>query len=245
MWMPDSGDVIQIHKELVDLFNKEDDPISPSGIRSFDLLESACSRPNIGIGTNYKYKNLEQKLSALFHSLTKNHPFHNGNKRTALVTLLTVLSRNNLRLSEEVSDEEIFDFVIAVTEDNFPKPKHDLDTDQVVENISKWIKTKSISNSTSISGMKVSYIIKQCKSLGVTCKPSKGGAIVLINKDKSIKISKSTKQLDGQVVKNYLKELNLSEYNIGISIDEFQVGSSTERAQIYRFIATLKRLAKT
>ena len=42
-------------------------------------------RPQTGLGTIDKYPTIEQKAAALLHSLIKNHAFHNGNKRTALV----------------------------------------------------------------------------------------------------------------------------------------------------------------
>lgn len=99
MWIPAIQDVSNIHLHLTQLFAAEDDPISPSGIRNQDLLESACTRPHTGSGSSDKYHTVDLKLAALFHSLTKNHPFHNGNKRTALAALLAGLSRNDKRHS--------------------------------------------------------------------------------------------------------------------------------------------------
>jgi hypothetical protein len=51
--------------------------------------------------------------AALLHSLIHNHPFHNGNKRTALVAMLVFLDKNNWSLRVE-SDDELFDFVLSV-----------------------------------------------------------------------------------------------------------------------------------
>lgn len=154
-WLPDHEDVKRIHDELTKIFEKEEDPISPPGIKSEPLLASACSRPLTGMGTVDKYLTIEDKISALFHSLTKNHPFHNGNKRTALVSMLTALSRNNKRLEKHITDEIIYDFVLDVTADCFPHANHGLDPDGVVNKISKWINDNSISYSGKTGVMKI------------------------------------------------------------------------------------------
>lgn len=245
MWLPDSDAVVAVHESLVQLFVDEDDPISPSGIKSRDMLESACSRPYTGAGSVEKYVTLDAKLAALFHSLTKNHPFHNGNKRTALVSLLTALHRNDRRLDTSVTDDEVFDFVVAVTADEFPTPGHGLGMDDVVAAIANWIKRRSISNSATTSSMKTRNFIERCKAAGATAKPSKGGSHVLSHNGNSVRISNSTRQISGPVVKQYLRKLHLNESESGISVEEFQEGASDEKAQIYRFISALKRLAKT
>jgi death on curing protein len=245
MWLPDSDAVVAVHESLVQLFIEEDDPISPSGVKSLAMLESACSRPHTGAGTVEKYSTLESKLAALFHSLTKNHPFHNGNKRTALVSLLTALHRNDRRLDAAVTDDEIFDFVLAVTADEYPTPGHGQNVDDAVSAIAHWIKQRSTPNSSPVSSMKTRHFIDRCKAAGATAKPSKGGSYVLSNNGHSIRISNSTRQLDGQVIKQFLRKLHLNESESGISVDEFQEGASDEKTQIYRFISALKRLAKT
>jgi len=243
-WLPDVEDVIEIHDHLVRLFESDDDPISPPGIRSLNLLESACYRPLTAIGKTEKYPSIEQKAAALFHSLTKNHPFHNGNKRTAVVTLLMLLHRNDRILSMSVNDNTLYDFVIAVTSDEFPTPNHSLSTDQVVEEIAKWIKSNTQTSQIKLGAMKISEFKKKCELAGAKIKDTDGGAFVISHKDKSIRISHSTKELSGPVVVTYLNRLNLNEAKSGIPLSEFQQGVSAEREQIHRFIATLKRLAK-
>lgn len=245
MWLPNADAVVAVHQSLVQLFLDENDPISPAGVKSRDMLESACARPLTGAGSIQKYVTLEAKLAALFHSLTKNHPFHNGNKRTALVSLLTALHRNDRRLDAYVTDDEVFDFVVAVTADEFPTPSHGLDMDNVVAAIAAWIKTRSISNAASASSMKTRHFIERCKAAGATAKPSKGGSHVISHNGNSVRISNSTRQISGPVVKQYLRKLHLNESESGISVEEFQEGVSDEKSQIYRFISALKRLAKT
>lgn len=244
-WLPSADAVTDIHYSLAEIFQKENDPISPAGVKSQQMLESACERPNTGIGNTFKYQTLEQKVAALFHSLTKNHPFHNGNKRTALVSMLTALHRNDRHLSTSITDDVIYDFVVAVTADEFPSKSHGLSVDAVVDSIARWIKKNSVSTTVRPKGMKTRAFIDKCLVAGAHCKNASGGAYVVSNGGSSIRISKSTKQLDGAVVRNYLNRLSLSETDAGISIEEFQDGVSGEREQIYRYMTALRRLAKT
>jgi len=102
------SEVLAIHFALVEFFARESDPITPSGPRDKNLLASALLRPRTSIGEHEKYRTVPQKAAALFHSLVKNHPFHNGNKRTALVGTLAFLDRNGWHLRSDVSDDEIF-----------------------------------------------------------------------------------------------------------------------------------------
>ncbi|GAD22581.1 type II toxin-antitoxin system death-on-curing family toxin [Acidovorax sp. MR-S7] len=211
MWPPDAGTVEEIHLGLAKLFESENDPISPAGVKSQQMLESACERPNTGSGDHYKYKTLDTKLAALFHSLTKNHPFHNGNKRTALVSILTALHRNDRRLKSEVTDDDIYDFVVAVTADAFPREKHGLDVDEVVIEIAKWFKDKTTPRKITATGMRVNDFIAKCTAAGGLCKDApKGGSIIISYQGKSIRISQATRQIDGPVVREYLNRLGLT-----------------------------------
>lgn len=54
-----------------------------AGIRSLALLESAIYRPASTFGGEDLYPDLFSKAAALVHSLVNNHPFTDGNKRTA------------------------------------------------------------------------------------------------------------------------------------------------------------------
>lgn len=245
-WLPTYENVLSIHGELVSLFAEEDDPISPPGLKDENLLRSACDRPNTALGITEKYSTTASKCAALFHSLTKNHPFHNGNKRTALVTLLTTLHRNDLRLIDGVSDDQVYDLVVRVTADVFPDDTRHRTPDEAVVAIEHWIRDSTEPSSHRIGSMRLNEFVKKCEQAGARAKEVKGGAIAINNGKKNIRISKSTQQMDGRVVAAYLKRLGLSATASGIDITEFQSGANPEeKQQIYRFMAALRRLAKT
>ena len=56
----------------------------------------------------------------LFH-LAMNHPFIDGNKRTAAVTTGVFLARNGYRLA--CTEDELYDVTIRVATNQLPKPQ--------------------------------------------------------------------------------------------------------------------------
>lgn len=63
------------------------------GIRDRGLLESAVFRPQIGY-----YNDIREEAAALMESLANNHPFLDGNKRTAFASVHTFLLVNGYDL---------------------------------------------------------------------------------------------------------------------------------------------------
>jgi death-on-curing protein len=244
-WLPATSNIVDVHNELVTVFSEENDPISPPGVKNLELLESACSRPHTSLGDVEKYKTLPEKMAALFHSLTKNHAFHNGNKRTALVSLLAALHRNDIQLRSSVTDDDVYNLAVNVTADNFPNEGHGLSVDDVVQSLATWIRENTEHSNSRLSSMTLKEFIRKCEQAGARTKLVKGGSVSILNGQASIKIAKSTRRLDGPAISRYLKMLDLGESAAGLSGNEFQEGASPERLQIYRFISALRRLAKT
>ena len=83
-----------IHDELVSKLWLGGDPVAAWEYRDQGLLESAVSRPFHSAFGNDVYPSVNGKAAALFHSLIANHPFHNGNKRTAVLAVDIFLVAN-------------------------------------------------------------------------------------------------------------------------------------------------------
>lgn len=96
--------VIDFHAEQLALFG------GPDGIRVLGLLESALARPQ------NKFAYGESDLAALAASygfgIARNHPFVDGNKRTALVSIIVFLNLNKLDL--DVPQEAATAIVLAL-----------------------------------------------------------------------------------------------------------------------------------
>jgi death-on-curing protein len=76
-------DAIEMHRLLIDEFG------GSHGIREPGALESAMMRPQSGY-----YEDLIQEAAALMESLSMNHPFVDGNKRTAFAVTDAFLGMN-------------------------------------------------------------------------------------------------------------------------------------------------------
>lgn len=69
-----------------------DEPIPDYSTRNNALLESALATPRNAY--ELSSANLATQAAVLFYSLIKNHPFQNGNKRIAVMSLLVFLLIN-------------------------------------------------------------------------------------------------------------------------------------------------------
>lgn len=83
-----------IAHELARQMMDGDEPIPPFASRFDDRLESCLSTPQQTYAKKQLYPSLLDKASILFYLMIKSHPFKNGNKRVAIMTLLYFLYRN-------------------------------------------------------------------------------------------------------------------------------------------------------
>ena len=73
-------------------------------IREIERLDAAAGRPAASAFGADAYPELRQKAAVLFHSIARNHPFKDGNKRTATVALLFMLAANGQQVAWERED---------------------------------------------------------------------------------------------------------------------------------------------
>lgn len=108
------SDVVDIHWVLVRDFAKSKDPIDPPGVRSDALLDSALYRPKTALGVTDKYPTVAMAAAALLYGIVLDHPFHNGNKRTALVSMLVFLDKNGWVLT--CDQNEMYDLLLQLAD---------------------------------------------------------------------------------------------------------------------------------
>jgi len=106
--------VLFIHSRLIDTTG------GAHGIRDTGLLQSAVSRPAATFGGNDLYSDIFQKAAALMESLARNHPFIDGNKRTAITSASVFLAMNGHKL--ETTQKELERFTLAAATGKLPFP---------------------------------------------------------------------------------------------------------------------------
>ncbi|MDD5008943.1 MAG: type II toxin-antitoxin system death-on-curing family toxin [Syntrophorhabdaceae bacterium] len=135
-WLSEDN-VKKIYYELVKDFASSDEPILPAGIRNETLLASAVFRPHTSLGNSLKYPTVEMSAAALLHSIIQDHPFHNGNKRTALVSMLVFMDRNGMLLT--CSENDLFKLVILVAQHKLTESRTQDMADREVLKITDWL----------------------------------------------------------------------------------------------------------
>ena len=81
------------------------------GIRDLGMLLSALGRPQTTFDEKGLYTDLYSKAAALMDSLVRNHPFIDGNKRTAITAAALFLRINGFQLV--VENNEMVQFTLA------------------------------------------------------------------------------------------------------------------------------------
>jgi death on curing protein len=94
-------DILVIHADQIARYG------GGKGLRDPGLLEAALFRPQTGY-----YPTLIDEAAALWESLSQNHPFVDGNKRTAFAATYVFLAINGLEIT--ATDDEAQDFVLGL-----------------------------------------------------------------------------------------------------------------------------------
>ena len=84
------------------------------GLRGSALLSSALGAVSATFGGRFLHQSLFEMASAYLFYLAQNHPFVDGNKRTALASALAFLWMNDLEV--EADDDALTDLVLSVAE---------------------------------------------------------------------------------------------------------------------------------
>ena len=106
--------VLRMHEEALMLTG------GPEGVRELGLLESALARPKNLFAYSEEAPTLAQFAASYAKGIVANHPFVDGNKRTAFTVSLTFLKLNGLEVTASKEDRVITFWNLAageITED--------------------------------------------------------------------------------------------------------------------------------
>lgn len=90
------------------------EPIPPFKTRYPEKLEACLGSVSQTFDGKELYPTLVAKAAILFYAMVKNHPFQNGNKRVAVVTLLVFLYANNKWI--QTDEQQLYNFAKWVAE---------------------------------------------------------------------------------------------------------------------------------
>jgi len=108
-------EVLDAHFLVAEFFAAEGGGLGGLGPRdrAGELLQSALARQFVGFGGVQKWHDHYQIAATAFFGLIKNHPFHDGNKRTALLAVLYLLEKQGHTANVEKRKFESLTVAIA------------------------------------------------------------------------------------------------------------------------------------
>src|SRR5699024_5644705 len=111
----DRQTILAFHRDQVKTYGGK------QGIRDEGLLELALAQPQVSFGGEYMHETIFEVAGAYGFHICKNHPFFDGNKRTALVAIYTFLFVNGFRL--EAGKKSLFAVMIDLANGKLEKAK--------------------------------------------------------------------------------------------------------------------------
>lgn len=106
--------LLQIHALVVDATG------GSMGLRDIGRLESAIATQTQNVFGEELYPSVIEKTAAIMRSIVADHPFVDGNKRTAMLTGLTLLKTNGIRFVARAGEIEDFAVKIVVAKLDVP-----------------------------------------------------------------------------------------------------------------------------
>lgn len=88
------AEVIEIHNDQIKRYGGN------SGVRDMTLLSSAIAMPYASFSGKFLQDDMYEMAAAYVFHLSQNHPFIDGNKRTALASALVFLEMNGISIED-------------------------------------------------------------------------------------------------------------------------------------------------
>lgn len=105
--------VIRIHDAVLSTYG------GAAGLRDRHLLQSALGQPTASMDGHFLHRTIFQQAAAYLFHISRNHPFVDGNKRTAAETALLFLELNHYDFLGR--DDEFVELVVEVAQGNLEK----------------------------------------------------------------------------------------------------------------------------
>lgn len=175
-------DVLRAHFLIADYFYTEDYGLGGVGPKDQNLLHSAIYRQFVSFDGVDKWKNSYERCATLVFGIVKDHPFHDANKRTALLTLLHFLSK--MKRFPTVKQIELEDLIVDLAENNLRKHRRFIDlskngSDPEVYFLSDYLRRNSRAMDTSFKSITYNQLNQCLKRHGYYLDNIKNGTIEL------------------------------------------------------------------
>jgi len=125
------------------------------------ILGSAVFRQYTSGGGVYKYRTIEAVAANLFYGIALGHAFENGNKRTALLSMLALLEKNRTYLINTTEDD-LYEMAKSVA------ANENRNADVETAEIARWLKDRIRPKQLGDTVMSFKELREQLEALGCT-----------------------------------------------------------------------------
>jgi len=117
-------EILRVHFQVIKDFG------GSHGVRDEGRLASVIAAPRLEVFGQQQYPTVYDKAAVYLRNIIGDHPFTDGNKRTALTVCGIFLSRNGHKLTADQAELEVF--TVRVATDHL-----------IVKDIASWLKAHS------------------------------------------------------------------------------------------------------
>lgn len=110
---PSREEVLLLHTDQIATFG------GTAGVRDQGLLDSALAQPQATFDGELLHPTLADQAAAYLYHLSRNHPFIDGNKRTAFAVTESFIETNGYRLT--LTDDEAYELTMQVAQGQLSK----------------------------------------------------------------------------------------------------------------------------
>ena len=107
------AEVLEIHEDQIAHYG------GILGVRDLGLLQSALAQPEASFSGKWLHEGLFRMAAAYAFHICRNHPFPDGNKRTALTSALVFLEMNSVSINDP--QEELLKAMLKLAEGKLTK----------------------------------------------------------------------------------------------------------------------------
>ena len=106
-------EVLSVHDDQIRRYG------GSGGVRDLGLLQSAMGSVSATFAGAFLHETKFEMAAAYLYGICRNHPFLDGNKRTAVASALTFLEMNGAEI--DADEDDFYDLVIGVAEGSVTK----------------------------------------------------------------------------------------------------------------------------
>lgn len=111
IWYPDFDDIMKLFETL----QKEDPDLREHHLMNEKAIESILDKVRYGLPV--KDSDFCEKVAILWHDISYQHHFSNGNKRVGYFAMRLFLKKNGFKI-KKISDQEKIDYCLEIAKGN-------------------------------------------------------------------------------------------------------------------------------